>query len=89
MRLSATIPVTKQQAPQLANLAEACNHGACNVRAIARSLSDCMNEVPFGEERCHPAIAIVIGQISYLCGESTGPTEQALAAYNEWTGGAA
>ena len=74
----------KEQCPKLAELAEACMTGACNSYALIRHLGESVNELQFGEVRGHPAIKVVLGQISYLCGESLGPSSEAIQAWEEW-----
>ncbi len=64
--------------PQLHRLAAACHNGACNPHGIIRSLGEAINEVPPGQCRQSTDLKIIIGQLSYLLGESAGPTEQTI-----------
>lgn len=73
----------------MTDLADHCLNGACNVSGIAIALGGCIGEVPSAERRNHPAIKVVVGQLSYLLGESLGPTEEALADYRVWRNGGA
>lgn len=70
--------------PKLAELADACNTGACNSYALIKHLGERVAELQFGEVRGHPAIKIILGQLSYLAGESLGPTYEAHDAYEKW-----
>lgn len=76
------------EAPQLRVLAAACNEGACNPKGIINSLALAMPELRAEEVGRHPAVKIIIGQLGFLCGESLGPTAQAIEQYEEWKGGA-
>ena len=42
-----------------------------------------MDELLFGQARNSPELKVIIGQVSYLIGESAGPTPEALQAYEE------
>ncbi len=75
--------------PALTKLADACFTGACNPAGIALSLGESITEVPATERRTHPALKIVVGQLSWLLGESLGPTTEAIAAYHRWQRGEA
>ena len=70
--------------PKLTDLADACLNGACNTGALIRSIGQCVGELPFSEAREHPAVKIILGQLTYLCGETLGPTHEALDAYEGW-----
>lgn len=75
----------KSACPKLASLAEACHNGACNSYALARSLAEALAELGPGPATTeHPAYKIVLGQLSYLAGESCGPSPQALEEYEAW-----
>lgn len=76
------------EAPQLKALADACLDGACNPSGIINSLALAVRELQPAQVSRHPAIKIIIGQLSYLAGESAGPTADAIAQYNAWIGGA-
>ena len=70
--------------PKLADLADHCNTGAGNVFALLKRLGERFRDLQSTEVREHPAIAVIIGQISYLLGESPGPTCVALENYGVW-----
>lgn len=70
--------------PQLTALADACMNGACNVSGLCISLGECVQEVPAPERRTHPALKMIIGQLSFLLGESVGPTTEAYTQYQSW-----
>lgn len=70
--------------PKLTELADAANNGAVNSYALIQSLAEAIKELSPGEVREHPAVKVVIGQISWLCLESAGPTAPALQAYHDW-----
>ena len=72
-----------QKDGKLRNLADACANGACNVGGLLRSLSEAAAEIPHGQARDSVELKIIIGQISYLIGESLGPTSEALDAWNK------
>jgi hypothetical protein len=72
------------KAPELARLAEACHNGACNAFALVRAFGQAIGELPTHEAREHPAVKLCLGQLSYLCGESLGPTFEALHNYETW-----
>jgi len=74
------------KAPQLLKLAEACQTGACNVYALLRALGAATEEVSAVEASSHPAIKVCLGQLSFLCGESFGPTVEACHNYEAWVG---
>ena len=69
--------------PELHKLAMACWQGACNVRAIVRELSAVLDEIPGGQCRDSLDLKIVIGQLSYLLGESLGPDERTVKRFQE------
>jgi hypothetical protein len=71
------------ESPLLAQLAEACNNGACNIRGLVRSLSAALPEVQ-GPAADHPAVQCIVGQIAWLCGLAPGPTPEALRACEQW-----
>ena len=69
---------------QMQKLAQACVDGACNIRGIVRSMGEAIQEIPFGQPgNSGIELKMVIGQVSYLLGESAGPTQKALEAWNE------
>lgn len=75
---------TPAQAPKLADLAAACHNGACNVGGLLRGVSEAAAELPAGEAKDHPAVKLILGQISFLCRESMGPTSEAIREYEVW-----
>lgn len=62
-------------------LAQGCANGACNPHGIINSLAVAIKDVPFG--RCAESVELrmIIGQLSYLVGESAGPTEETVRQY--------
>lgn len=68
---------------KLKDLAAACDGGACNVKALINILSDAIMDMDQVEIRNSVEVKIVVGQISFLLGESLGPSEKALADYHE------
>jgi len=77
----------KEECPKLAALAEACCNGACNPGGLIRSFPAAIDELPVGSVAAHPAVKVILGQLSYLCGESVGPTTQAFEEYRLWADG--
>ncbi len=77
---------TPEQAPKLDQLSRACFNGACNLIALVGDFETALTELTGDERLKHPAVKIIVGQFSFLCGESLGPTEEALAEYREWSG---
>ena len=71
---------------QLKNLAHACWTGACNPHGIIRSLGEAIGEVPPGQARQCIELKIIIGQLSFLLGESLGPSEEACSKYRQGLG---
>ena len=69
--------------PELHKLAVHCHNDACNLRAIIRELSAVIGEVPPNGERQSVDLKIVIGQLSFLVGESLGPSMEALEQFRE------
>jgi hypothetical protein len=72
------------RAPHLVALADHCLNGACNSYALIRALGHGVEELTANEVKGHPAIKVILGQLSFLVGESLGPTSEALQAYNVW-----
>lgn len=75
---------------KLNKLAAGCNAGAVNVSALLLDLGEAVKEYQqtHGSRgpafiRNEPALKCIIGHISYLIGESAGPTESALEAFHE------
>jgi hypothetical protein len=71
------------QPSKLQQLAHACHLGACNPHGIIRSLAEAMSEVPPGKARESVELKMIIGQISFLLGESLGPTAETLRAFQQ------
>lgn len=69
---------------KLTELSDACLNGACNMGAIIRSFGRVIDELRSDEVKHHPAVKIILGQLSFLCGESLGPTSEALQAFESW-----
>jgi len=70
--------------PKLAELARHCDQGACNVGALLKALSEAVAELEPFEAQHHPAIKIILAQLSFLCGESSGPSVRACQEYVDW-----
>ena len=62
-------------------LGEACLTGACNPIALTLKLADCVKESR--ENTRTAAFKIVLGQISFLLGESIGPSMDAFDQYDK------
>lgn len=75
---------SKTECPKLAALAEGCNNGMSNSYALIRCLGEAITELNPGEVRDHPAVKCIVGHLSYLIGESLGPTFEALEACKKW-----
>lgn len=69
--------------PKLHSLAEACWQGACNPHGIIRSLAESIGEIPPGKCGESLDLKIVLGQLSFLVGESLGPTEATCAEFRK------
>jgi hypothetical protein len=69
--------------PKLHCLAQACWQGACNPHGIIRSLGECIGEVPPGKCPESLDLKIILGQLSFLIGESLGPREETCAQFRE------
>ena len=67
---------------KLQQLAAGCNNGACNPHGIIHSLAEAMSDVPFGQAKDSLDLKIIIGQLSYLLGESAGPSTETQTAYS-------
>jgi hypothetical protein len=72
------------ECPALSALADGCMRGACNPGALIRAFGRAIDELPPVEVAEHPAVKVILGQISYLAGESLGPSIAALDAYRAW-----
>ena len=71
-------------------LAEGCNNGACNMRGLLHSLNLAAiehGELPSNDTihplRDHPAMPVIFGHLSYLCGDHLGPSPAFLARFTE------
>ena len=69
--------------PDLHRLAQACWQGACNPHGIIRSLGENIGEIPPGKCRESLDLKIILGQLSFLVGESLGPREETCADFRE------
>ncbi|HWX22418.1 MAG TPA: hypothetical protein VN578_21160 [Candidatus Binatia bacterium] len=69
--------------PNLHCLAQACYSGACNPHGIVRSLAESISEIPPGKCRESLDLKIILGQLSFLIGESLGPQEETIAQFRE------
>lgn len=67
--------------PNLNRLAQACWQGACNPHGIIRSLSEAIGEIPPGRCRESLDLKIILGQLSFLVGETLGPREETCAQF--------
>jgi hypothetical protein len=56
--------------PNLHTLARACWNGACNPLGIIRSLAEAIGEIPPGHFKESLDLKIILGQLSFLVGES-------------------
>jgi len=63
----------------LRELAHACHQGACNPQGIINSLAESIKEIPQGRCKESTELKIIVGHLSFLLGESLGPTEKALS----------
>jgi hypothetical protein len=68
--------------PKLHELAVACKYGAYNPHGIIRSLSEAIKEVPHGKCPESADLKMIVGQLSFLLGETLGPSEQAMKLSN-------
>jgi len=67
--------------PGLHSLAQACWQGACNPHGIIRSLAANIGEIPPGQCGDSLDLKIILGQLSFLVGESLGPREETCAQF--------
>jgi hypothetical protein len=65
------------------NQAQACWQGACNPHGIIRSLAEHMGEIPPGRCRESLDLKIILGQLSFVVGESLGPREETCAEFRD------
>ena len=80
---------SRTECPRLAELAEGCNNGMSNSYALIRCLGEAVQELGPGEVRDHPAVKCIVGHLSYLIGESLGPTFKAMESHEKWEKGEA
>jgi hypothetical protein len=69
--------------PKLTDLARACWNGACNPSGLIHALPEAIQGEEPGSLRNCLELKIVIGQISFLLGESLGPSQEACSAYRK------
>lgn len=65
----------------LTQLAQVCHNGACNPLAIINSLASGIQGMRQDEVRKSVQVKYIIGQLSFLLGESIGPSEATFEAY--------
>ena len=70
---------------KLRELALACQAGACNPHGLIRSLGEAISEVPFGQARNSVELKYVLGHLSFLVGESLGPSTEVCEALERST----
>jgi hypothetical protein len=75
---------TKSDAPKLARLAKGCHDGACNIYALIREFGEAITELPVHDVQHHCAVQYIIGHISFLLGESIGPSSECYENYIAW-----
>jgi len=68
---------------KLHELAIVCWNGACNPAGIIRGLAECIGEVPAGQYRQSVDLKIIVGQLSFLLGESLGPSVEVGEAFTK------
>ena len=73
--------------PKLHELALACYNGACNVCGIVNGLAGAVEELTPGTARDSVDLKIILGQLSFLVGESLGPSDGALVDFRKAVGG--
>lgn len=74
---------SQSSTPKLDELAKACFNGACNPYALIKSLGEAIGELQPFEIKSNTKVKIIVGQISFLLGESLGPTETTIAQYKQ------
>jgi len=67
---------------KLITLAEECRNGACNQYALARALGDALRAAGMSGINT-VAYRYVLGHLSFLAGESIGPSEEVAAAFEK------
>lgn len=62
-------------------LAQACNNGACNIKALVRSLNEAFQteHIPDND----PALKVIFGHLQFLAGDGIGPSQTALNEFSE------
>ena len=75
---------TPDKCPKLTELADHCLTGACNSYALITSFGERIAELKTHEVKDHPAVKVILGQLTSLCGESIGATHEAYQAYQVW-----
>ena len=68
---------------KLTELAAACYNGACNPLGIINAMPEAIKGLSQDEARSSVKLKMIIGQLSFLLGESLGPTFEALDAYKK------
>lgn len=76
---------------ELDKLAEGCNAGACNVRVLLYSLNAAViqyyespvTEGPWIALKDHPAMPVIFGHLSFLCGDGLGPSSESLERFDQ------
>ena len=63
---------------ELKKLAIESYNGACNVKALIDRLSEATKEMGQHEIRASDEVKVIVGQISFLIGESLGPSDDAM-----------
>ena len=69
--------------PSLHEIALACHNGASNHVGLLNSLADVLKETPTDLWRGNLDLKYVIGHISFLLGESLGPSEATVRKFSE------
>ena len=69
--------------PSLHDIALACHNGACNHVGLLNSLADVLKGTPADLWRGSLDLKYVIGHISFLLGESLGPSEATVREFSE------
>ena len=84
-----TLPVKNHSLHEIADgepqslrlLAVACHNGACNPVGLLNSLADALKETPCDQWRGSLDLKYIIGHVSFLLGESLGPSEETVRAF--------
>lgn len=69
---------------KLIELAQACDNGACNPLGIINTMAPAIEGMSQDEARSSVHLKIVLGQLSFLLGESLGPSFETLDNYRAW-----